>query len=172
MAFPRPGTTGSRAAGLSVPACTALAVLCCSGLLPALSTATMSLVCTPKALSGLRSWCQSHRGEGGCPTAESSATGVVPSLSEDPDSHFSSARGSFGSTDLLGWRVTHMRQGPSGSTAGVAPFHTWPPPCPQCKVGLKVTADMTLLCLDHTASLCGNSCFPPCCWSHWALTWV
>lgn len=33
--FPRPGIAGWRGAGLSVPPCTALAVLCCSGLPPA-----------------------------------------------------------------------------------------------------------------------------------------
>lgn len=98
------------------------------------------------------------------------ATSVVPSsvVAEDPGSHFSFAgkaalEGS--SSDLEGWKVAHTRQGPS---AGVAPFHTWPPAFPQCKAGVRATADNH----NHSASLCGNSCFSPCCWSHRPLTGV
>lgn len=100
VVFPRPGVTDLRGAGLSVPPCTALAVLCCSGLLPASPTATMGQFCSPKASRGLHSWCQRHRGERGCPTAESRAghkRGAILGGGRGPWQPFQLCRqGSFG----------------------------------------------------------------------------
>lgn len=59
------------------------------------------------------------------------ATRVLPAsvVAEAPDSCFGIASKTAlegSSADLEGWRVTHVRQGPSGSMAVMAPFHAWP----------------------------------------------
>lgn len=180
MVFPRPDITGSRGAGLSVPPTAAQPWLCSSALgffQPHPQTRWVSFAApSPRAdcVAGARATRVSMatlllRAE--------RATSMVPSsvAVEDPDSRFSLASKAAlegSSAALEGGRVTHVRQGPSGSTAVVAPFHTWLPHFPWCKVGLTGTADMILPCHNHTASPTRINCFSQRHWSHQTLTRV